>query len=70
MFLIWGRRTGASAIGAVSFGNVAEGCQGIESSSHNHGSVSVGPVNYCVVLFRFWGVESDCESGVVIGSWW
>ena len=70
MFLIRGWGTCASAVGTMSFGDAAEGREGIESSPHDHRSISAGPVNYGIVLFRFRGVESDCESGIVVRSWW
>jgi len=68
--LVWDWGASALAVDAVSLGDVAESCEGFESSSYNHGSVGVGPINYCVVLFRSGRVKSDRESSVVVGSWW
>ena len=70
MFLVRGWGAGTSAVGAMSFGDAAEGRKGIESSSHNHRSISAGPVNYGIMLFWFRGVEPDRKLGVVVRSWW
>ena len=63
MFFVWGWGAGASTVVTMSTGYVSQGHEGVESSSHNHCPIGVGPVDHCIMLFWSGGVKTDCESG-------